>query len=61
MDDLEGSGGRELKYRDGGIPAIRPFVVGHLITASDLNELVDAIKELDDRLKVLERTCVTKA
>lgn len=61
MDELEEVGGRELKYREGGIPAIRRFEVGHVLTADDLNELIDAIKELDDRLKKLELTCVVKA
>ena len=45
---------RQTLYAQGGIQAIQPFEPGHLITAEDLNELVDAIKELDRRLRALE-------
>jgi hypothetical protein len=45
---------RQTLYRQGGIQAIQQFGPGHLITAEDLNELVDAIKELDRRLRALE-------
>ncbi len=45
---------RQTLHAQGGIQAIQRFEPGHLITAEDLNELVEAIKELDRRLRALE-------
>ena len=45
---------RKTRYAEGGILAIEPFEPNQLITAADLNELVEAIKELDRRLSSLE-------
>lgn len=45
---------RQILYGQRGIQAIEPFKPGHLITADDLNEIVEAIKELDRRLRALE-------
>lgn len=45
---------RKTRYAEGGIQAIEPFEPNQLITAADLNELVEAIKELDRRLSSLE-------
>jgi hypothetical protein len=45
---------RENLYSSGGIQAIRPFEPGQIMTAADLNELVEALKELDQRLGALE-------
>ena len=36
------------------IKRLQQFKAGHLLTANDLNLLVDAIKELDRRLTILE-------
>jgi hypothetical protein len=54
-EDLEFGSGRQKRYRQGGIPALAPFAAGQIVTADDYNELVDALKELDLRLKALER------
>jgi hypothetical protein len=53
-NDDEEISSRQTLYAQGGIEAIQRFEPGHLITAEDLNELVDAIKELDRRLRALE-------
>jgi len=45
---------RQHLYATGGIPALQPFQPRQLITADDLNELAEAIKELDRRLQAIE-------
>ena len=48
---------RKLHYAAAGIQAIERFGPSQLITADDLNELVDALKELERRLTDLETRC----
>ena len=54
-DDCVDPSGRKQLYREGGIQAIEPFREGQLLSAAACNELVDALKELDLRLKALEQ------
>ena len=42
---------------DDDIQGIPPFYIGQVMTADDLNRLVDALKQLDGRLDQLERHC----
>ena len=48
---------RELKYTRGNISDLASFFVGQIITADDMNELVAALKELDQRVAELEARC----
>jgi hypothetical protein len=45
---------RKTRYPEEGIQAIAPFEHGDLLTTDAINELVEAIKELDRRLRELE-------
>ena len=53
-DDFESVDERPKLLASGGIQAIARFEPGNLLGADDINELVDAIKELDRRLSRLE-------
>lgn len=53
-DDEFSPRARQHLYAQHGIQALEPFVHGQVITAVDLNELIDALKELDRRLSALE-------
>ena len=48
---------RKLHHAAAGIQAIERFAPSQLITADELNELVDALKELERRLSDLETRC----
>ena len=53
-DDFESVDERPKLLASGGIQAIARFEPGNLLGADDINELVDAIKELARRLSRLE-------
>lgn len=54
-DDEFSPRARKHLHAQNGIQALERFEHGQLITAADLNELIDALKELDRRLSALER------
>lgn len=43
------------------IPSIPEFAPGDLVTAPALNRLLDAIKDLHDRVAALEKKCGAKS
>ncbi len=53
-DEADPVPARRRRLASGGIQAIEEFPNGLLLTADDLNELVEALKELDRRLSLLE-------
>ena len=46
---------------DDDIQGIPPFYIGQVMTADDLNRLLDALKQLDGRLAHLEQHCGLEA
>ena len=48
---------RELNYARGKISKLAQFFQGQIMTVDDMNELVDALKELDERVRMLEDKC----
>ena len=53
-DELNFTRSRPRKPASGGIQAIVSFENGDIRAATDFNEILDAIKELDRRLSKLE-------
>ena len=48
---------RKLEYARGKIGQLASFFPGQLITADDMNALVEALKELDQRVAEFEARC----
>ena len=53
-EDSDSPQARRRKPTFGGIQSIAKFQHGDLLTASDFNEIIDALKQLDRRLSKLE-------